>query len=145
MVSESFDPRATVLIEGLEPGDPAAAAAPGSTPVRLAVDRPGLLEAEVSTDRPVWVVFLENEYPGWRARVDGEPQPIRTANGLFQAVAVPAGDHRVRLEYRTGPRWRGSVLAVLGLLMTIRVLPRRKRRRPAAVGSRPPLSSAETI
>jgi len=46
-----------------------------------------------------WVVISESAFPGWKATIDGAPTPIYTANYLFQAVRVPAGEHTVTLTY----------------------------------------------
>ena len=48
---------------------------------------------------------------GWEARVDGERTPLYEAAGIFFAVPVPLGRHRVALSYRT-PGFR------IGLLVT---------------------------
>jgi uncharacterized membrane protein YfhO len=44
-------------------------------------------------------VRRETWFPGWRAQVDGRPSPIRRVDRLFQAVAVPAGSHRVVFSF----------------------------------------------
>lgn len=46
-----------------------------------------------------WVVAGELDHPGWRARLDGQPLPIHRANGMFRAVCVPAGEHRLSFEF----------------------------------------------
>ncbi|SRR5579871_1258353 len=49
--------------------------------------------------KPGYVVFNESYAPGWHAWVDGSPQPILRAYGLFMAVAVESGDHQVEFRY----------------------------------------------
>ncbi len=38
-------------------------------------------------------------FPGWEARSDDKPLRIWRANGLYRAVCVPAGEHRVRFDF----------------------------------------------
>ena len=56
-------------------------------------------------------------FPGWDARVDGAPVPMEPAlaTGLIRA-AVPAGDHKLSVEFRrTGDRWAGELISLLAL------------------------------
>ena len=75
--------------------------------------------------------LADSWYPGWRAEVDGEPRALVPGNHLFRALAVPAGDSRVRLFFAPDSvRWGAllsglSLLALAGLL----VLAWRQRRR----------------
>ena len=50
-----------------------------------------------------WIAAGELDYPGWEAELDGEPVAIHRANGMFRAVCVPAGDHRLSFVFRP---WR---------------------------------------
>lgn len=61
---------------------------------------PNTLEAEVVASAPGYAVFSEPYHPYWQATVDGRPTPVARADLAFRAVPVPAGTHRVRLEYR---------------------------------------------
>jgi len=56
-----------------------------------------LLEGRAS--RPGLLVVAEQFDPGWRARVDGKPARIHTADHLFMGVPLPAGNHQVELTY----------------------------------------------
>jgi hypothetical protein len=50
---------------------------------------------------------------GWSAVVDGQPTPIHRVDGLFQAIAVPPGRHRITFSFvPPGMGWAG-----IGLLM----------------------------
>ena len=53
---------------------------------------------------------------GWTAYVDGEEQEILPANIMFMALALEAGEHSIRLEYRTPGMKEGTLLTVLGFL-----------------------------
>lgn len=46
-----------------------------------------------------WFILRDLFWPGWRATVDGARAPILAADGVFRAVAVPAGHHQVAFEY----------------------------------------------
>jgi hypothetical protein len=74
-----------------------------------------------------YVVFLEAFFPGWRARVDGRSVAHTRANVLFLAVPVPAGRHRVVLEYRPpSVRWGIALSAVgVGLVLLLSLASRR--------------------
>jgi hypothetical protein len=66
-------------------------------PVRLERHR---LEWQVEAAERSVLVIAQSFYHPWRAAVDDVPTPVYRANYAFQAVAVPAGSHRVRLVYR---------------------------------------------
>jgi len=45
------------------------------------------------------LAVLESWFPGWTARVDGDPAPIGLADYRFMAVASPPGERVVTLRY----------------------------------------------
>jgi uncharacterized membrane protein YfhO len=50
-------------------------------------------------DSNSWVIVTETAWKGWRAYTDGKPTKLRTADGMFLAMLLPAGDHDVSLVY----------------------------------------------
>ncbi|HOW97312.1 MAG TPA: YfhO family protein [Kiritimatiellia bacterium] len=78
---------------------------------RVLAYRSGRMRIGISADRPAILRVAEKFDPGWQARVDGRPAPVRRVDFLFMGVAVAPGDHEVELCYRSGA---GS-LYVLGL------------------------------
>lgn len=98
--SPTFDPDALVILEP----------APGDRLTGWALD-PNRYSVTLSLDRPGYAVLSDTYYPGWRAFVDGSPQPAYIADYNFRAVAVPAGTHTVTFEY-------APFSATLGLLVS---------------------------
>jgi hypothetical protein len=73
---------------------------------------PSRVRVQASTPRDGLLVLTDNVYPGWRAFVDGQEQPIVRGDLLFRVVPLPAGQHEV--EFRFEP------LSIrLGLLATL--------------------------
>jgi hypothetical protein len=76
-------------------------------------------------------VLAEQQFPGWRAKVDGRAAPIALWRGVFQSVDVPAGEHTVVFEYRS--RWFGlgaAISAAAALALTFAVRFRARPRLP---------------
>ena len=66
--------------------------------------------------------------PGWTAQINGNTAPVRTVDGLFQGVAVPAGEHRVTFSFTPPHETLGQIAFVIGLAWMI----------AGAVGVKPP-------
>jgi hypothetical protein len=77
---------------------------------------------------PSVAVFVEQYAPGWAALVDGKPAPILRANLLLRAVPLPAGSHRIELDYQTPGLRLAIFLSVVGLLAMVGVLTMAHRR-----------------
>jgi hypothetical protein len=113
---ESCDPRHTVILESGEPREPGGDE-PGEAKIILSeADR---VVVEVSPRVACHLVLADTHYPGWTAKVDGEPRAILRANHAFRAVALEPGDREVEFEFDPGSFRLGlalSSLALLGLL-----------------------------
>jgi len=59
----------------------------------------GFLRVKLSADREGFLVFSENNYPGWVAYVDGMPSLILKVKNLIQAVKLYPGEHEVVFKY----------------------------------------------
>jgi len=60
---------------------------------------------------PAVAVIAQTYYHNWRAEIDGQATALLRANAAFQAVQVPAGDHRVHLFYEDGAFEVGAVIS----------------------------------
>jgi len=77
-----------------------------------------------SCERACILVLTDLEYPGWNATVDGAASGILRANGLFRAVLMEAGDHRV--VFRFDPwTWRIGLALFAICLTTIAAIAQR--------------------
>lgn len=66
-----------------------------------------------------WLELVDTWYPGWQAILDGKAARIYLADGAFQALSVPAGNHRIVLYYRPVGFYFGGLLSILVLLFCI--------------------------
>jgi hypothetical protein len=113
LLEPGFDPRKEVLLHEARPASPEA---PGDgDEARVVSRRPDTLEVEARLAAPGVLVVLEAFDPGWTAAAEGTPVPVLRANGLFRAVRLGEGRHRVRFAYRPRSALAGAVLTALGL------------------------------
>jgi hypothetical protein len=65
------------------------------------------------------LVVAESYDPGWRARVDGRPQPVHRINGDFLGCLAGAGSRQVILEFRPRSLSAGRAIAFCGLCLVV--------------------------
>ena len=110
-----FDPRRVVFLPPEAQGSvPTNAANARITTRRFAAHE---ILAEVETDAPTLVTVAQSFYHPWRAFVDGQPVKLWRANYAFQAIAVPAGKHTVRLVYVDEKFRLGVGISLAGLVV----------------------------
>ncbi|MBI2525907.1 MAG: YfhO family protein [Candidatus Rokubacteria bacterium] len=123
-----------VLLAGCE-----RAQAPGlpATQSRAVIrrDEPSRVTIEAAADAPSYLVLTDTWFPGWRASVDGSPEPVLRANHALRAVALQPGAHRVDFEYRPESFRVGLwvSLAAAATALGLVAAPRRRPRRQAAL------------
>jgi len=118
IAAPGFDPRQHVVLEGTATARPI-------TPQPRPACEGGLLERRhrsaqgslfrLSTPCTVALVLSEPSYPGWVARLDGEPAGVYRANSAFSAVMVPAGEHEVEWRYEPRSVGWGALISLLTL------------------------------
>jgi hypothetical protein len=96
-------------------------------PDRVVIDTPSATSGRL--------VLADPAYPGWRVSVDGHAATSLVSRGIFRAVDLPAGAHRVVWTFEP-PRLKiGALLSVAALfaLLGVAAIPWiRRRRRPTA-------------
>jgi hypothetical protein len=107
---------------------------PGEDQVRIVEYLPSRVVIETDMKCKGIVVLSDNDYPGWRASVDNLQADILPAYISMRGVAVPAGHHRIEMDYRPVSVFLGATLTVQGLLAAAALAAwdvRRSRGRPA--------------
>ena len=97
-----FDPASSVVVEGGKPlqgnidaGDGVA----GSESLDITAYGPNAIHLTANTLTEAYLVLSEVYYPGWKAYVDGRPQPVLRANYAFRAIYLEPGQHEIRLVF----------------------------------------------
>lgn len=76
----------------------------------------GHLKVRLEAPSDGWLVVSEMAYPGWQARLDGQPAPLRRADVALMALAVPAGRHEVELSFRDPLVGAGAIVSLFTAL-----------------------------
>lgn len=115
IMNPGFDPRKVVLLEcdvaGLPVGGNEGA------PVEFLEDLPERVVLRTNTTNPGFLVLADQFYPGWTATLDGKPIPVYRANGLFRAVRIDAGEHRVEFHYEPFTATAGWAVSLSALVL----------------------------
>ena len=67
--------------------------------VKITKYQPNHLEYDAQSKTGGIIAFSEIYYPGWTATVDGNPVEIGRVNYVLRAIKVPAGNHKVVLDF----------------------------------------------
>jgi len=110
-VAESY----TVVVDEADGDAPDA----GGGTARITDETATHVKIAVDAEAPSLVVLLDAWSPDWRATVDDAPVPIRHANLVARAVAVPAGRHEVVFRHESRPFRRGAALSAASLLVLV--------------------------
>lgn len=120
--SPDFNAQSTAILgpgEGVQ-RQTAGAGAPGDVSI---TDRgPNALTLHARMPAPGFVVLLDRFDPNWQATVDGVPAPIYRGNLLFRAVAVDAGQHKIRFIYHQRGLAAGAIISVVSILAGLLLL-----------------------
>ncbi len=117
--SERFDPATDVAFPGPRDEDPQGERSSASVSVESThADRAA---ATVDATAPGHLIFSRTFFPTWRASLDGARVPVTVANARDLAVAVPAGRHRVEMEYDRGPFRKGVAIQAVAFLAALGV------------------------
>ena len=119
VVQGSFDFQHSVILDR-DPGLPTV----GETlepvlPARIVSYAPEQVVVEARAEQPSVVVLTDTWLPGWQVTVDGRDAPLLRANGLYRAVAVAEGTHRVVFSYDAPGLRRGIAVSAAALSLLV--------------------------
>ena len=114
-----FNPSQMVLVEESVPADSDLMSQTPDQTASARVERlsSSAMEVRTSSRSGSFLVTSDTFYPGWQATVDGAPVRIVRANYALRGVAVSAGDHLVRFEFRPKSFYAGAAISALSLLL----------------------------
>jgi hypothetical protein len=131
LLAFEFDPARDVVLD--VPPVSVAAPAPAADDVQLVARTTNTLELRVRLPAPGTLVVVEAYDPNWRAEVDARPATVLRANGLFRAVRLASGEHRIRFEYRPWSLPVGALLSSAGLVAALALAWATRAKRSAVV------------
>jgi len=73
------------------------------------------------------LVLSELYYPGWEARVNGNPQRIDEVHGALRGISVPQGESLVSVDYAPQSVTLGAILTVGTFVLVLFAAASRKR------------------
>ncbi len=114
-----FDPATTALLEKTPP--PLSADASTAGRVNILKITPTTMDLQTDTPHPAFLVLSDVNYPGWEARIDGQPTPIYQTDYLLRGLPLPAGHHSVRFTFRSKTLYAGAALSAAALLSLIAI------------------------
>lgn len=135
VTAPGFDGRQAAITESPVPGIPTAdASAPRTTAGTARLVRYGAqdVEALANARRAALLVLTDSSYPGWEVTVDGRPARLLRVDYLLRGVVLPPGQHRIDFRYSPASwqiGWIISLLALVGLLLTVAIGVRARRAR----------------
>jgi hypothetical protein len=129
-LAESEDEGLVALVSPGRDGDPARIVVSGAgaesvgyrgplEPCAATSPRPEEVVLACRSANGGYAVLLDENVKGWSAELDGRTTQILTADGLFRAVRVGAGEHRVVFRYATPGLRAGALVSVLTLLLVL--------------------------
>jgi hypothetical protein len=97
---------------------------------RIVRYEPNIVNVEVETNGPCFLVLSESYFPGWRTRVNGKDADLLKANFFLRGIRIKdAGTHHVELVFTPLSYTLGKYVSFLTLvLLVIGLLVRRKER-----------------
>jgi hypothetical protein len=112
---DQFDPKDTAIIEAGSKKDIAFEPVADSTAsIRLVKNDNDLIEYESSSTTNQFAVFSEIYYNrGWKAYIDDKESTIIQTNYVLRGLAIPAGKHQIRFEFKPASYYESKKAATV--------------------------------
>lgn len=112
----NFSPRDTAIVEeSFKAAIPFMPVADSIASIRLIKNDNDIVTYQSSAATNQFAVFSEIYYAsGWKAYIDDKEAPIVKTNYVLRGLAVPAGNHTIRFEFRPASYYDSSKFAIAG-------------------------------
>ncbi len=112
VTASGFDPSTSLYLSGqLAPAEPG-----GKGDAEIQQYTNDRVTVHVSTNQPAYLVLADTAYPGWTATIDGSGTNIATADGIFRAIAVPAGAHDVVFRFEPSIVTKSVIISIISFM-----------------------------
>jgi hypothetical protein len=125
VLADDFDPQREVVLERRDEFGPLAQL---DSHVDTLASSATAARYRTRCSAPVYLVTTLPYFPGWRASIDGREVEVERANAAFCAVALPAGEHELAIEYRPASFRIGEWLALASAAAIAAMLALERRR-----------------
>lgn len=114
LFSDSFNPNKIILEEnpGLEPTN-------YQGNLKIINYSPNEMSMEAVTNNPTLIYFSDNYSKSFEVFIDGRKGKILRANYTFRAIALPKGNHTVKIQYKTESFKIGVVISLVSFILLI--------------------------
>ncbi|MGV3528393.1 MAG: hypothetical protein ACO1OO_05805 [Flavisolibacter sp.] len=83
---------------------------------------PNEWQISISSSTTGYYALFQNDYPRWQLQIDGEEKKIDRANVSFMGFAVPAGQHEIKLSYRSTDLRIAFYVSLATLLLSLLIV-----------------------
>lgn len=116
MLNVNFDPKSqAVVIGGVDKKFTQAAVQPFSPIISYYSANKLIIETENNEES--FLVLLDNFFPGWKAKVNGQKTTIFQTDHSFRGVYLPSGKNEIIFEYRPSSFYAGIIVSLFSLLI----------------------------
>ncbi len=136
LAAPGFDARRVAITEERLPGLAEGARPPGSASAgraQIVSYEDERVVVRASSKGSGVLVLSDNNFPGWKAEVDGRPADVEQVDYLFRGVRIGPGSHTVEFRYEPLSWTIGWIISTISLaVLAVAVIVGIRRRRRAA-------------
>jgi hypothetical protein len=108
-----------------------------STQIHIVKFGPGMVQAVIDNTNFHYLTFLQNDYPYWKASVNGRPVAHFTGFKTFVTMALPTGRQNIEISFDPAPIRKTLLIQLLIALSTLLLLCSRQIRNKRLIRPRP--------
>ena len=113
MSAAGFDPAKQAVI--VDPGQDGRLQTGGAGEATITEYEPDRVVVEIDGDADGLLLLSDAYYPGWQAKLDGDPVSIYQTDILFRGLMVPSGEHEVEFIFEPASYRAGRLISLVGL------------------------------
>lgn len=118
----NYNPKDTAVVQdGFKPSIPFSPVYDSSATISLVKNDNDVVTYTSNAATTQFAVFSEIYYKsGWRAYIDGKESPIVKVNYVLRGLAVPAGKHDIKFEFKPHGYYQGkSITSIFSIILLV--------------------------